>query len=178
MFSIQTSLICTRWQSLHVFHLIPPISGFICFLFICSHFCFRKVGSNPLRYNGHMQDRNPKMDVTAPHLAVSDKTMIVLSCQFILIYIYIYIYSYTTQVKVFYLDKLYSHHNLKLLQGQYSWTLIYILCLRTFELRTVFFFGTYYFEYVLHLTYSNLIYVLSRGCILNTEVRISKYKAP
>ncbi len=74
-------------------------------------------------------------------------------------------------------------------QRQYSQTSIYVLLyLRTFNLRTVFFFffflenitlNTYSnLIHVLHLTYSNLIYALSKVRILNTGVRISKYKGP
>jgi hypothetical protein len=64
----------------------------------------------------------------------------------------------------------------------YSQTLIYVLLhIRTFDLRINFFWnaslyiGTWYLIYVLHLTCSNSIYVLSKVCITNTGVRISKY---
>jgi hypothetical protein len=67
-------------------------------------------------------------------------------------------------------------------------TMIHTTVVRTL-LFTYFHLHTFSFEritlnmysnliYVLHLTYLNAIYVLSQVCILNTGVRISKYKGP
>jgi hypothetical protein len=68
---------------------------------------------------------------------------------------------------------------LNTIKARFTYCSIYVL------LIYILFFGTYYSKYILkidirilHLTYLNSIYLLSKVFILNTGVRISKYKGP